>query len=94
MYQSNLISSIGPTQSSPANEQMGSGDSATVPLDGGNNNPNIAVRQRLRWTNELHDRFVEAVTQLGGPDSKSLLLQLVFFCLFDTLWPDSKYLGH
>jgi len=79
MYQSNLISSIGPTQSSPANEQMGSGDSATVPLDGGNNNPNIAVRQRLRWTNELHDRFVEAVTQLGGPESKSLLLQLVLF---------------
>ncbi|CAO2210722.1 unnamed protein product [Urochloa humidicola] len=28
----------------------------------------MAARQRLRWTNELHDRFVEAVTQLGGPD--------------------------
>ncbi|KAI5066614.1 hypothetical protein GOP47_0019238 [Adiantum capillus-veneris] len=25
-------------------------------------------KQRLRWTTELHDRFVEAVTQLGGPD--------------------------
>ncbi|EFJ24990.1 hypothetical protein SELMODRAFT_57477, partial [Selaginella moellendorffii] len=25
-------------------------------------------KQRLRWTSELHDRFVEAVTQLGGPD--------------------------
>ncbi|KAJ8470683.1 hypothetical protein OPV22_025026 [Ensete ventricosum] len=31
-------------------------------------NSNLASRQRLRWTNELHDRFVDAVTQLGGPD--------------------------
>ncbi|XP_018679298.1 myb family transcription factor PHL7 isoform X2 [Musa acuminata AAA Group] len=37
---------------------------------GGNNsdNHNLASRQRLRWTNELHDRFVLAVTQLGGPE--------------------------
>ncbi|GKD23983.1 PHR1-LIKE 2-like protein [Tanacetum coccineum] len=27
-------------------------------------------KPRLRWTAELHDRFVDAVTQLGGPDSK------------------------
>lgn len=26
-------------------------------------------KPRLRWTVELHDRFVDAVTQLGGPDS-------------------------
>lgn len=32
------------------------------------NNPNLASRQRLRWTHELHERFVDAVTQLGGPD--------------------------
>ncbi|KAF9597294.1 hypothetical protein IFM89_016435 [Coptis chinensis] len=25
-------------------------------------------KQRLRWTSELHDRFVDAITQLGGPD--------------------------
>lgn len=24
-------------------------------------------KPRLRWTNDLHDRFVDAVTQLGGP---------------------------
>lgn len=28
-------------------------------------------RPRLRWTAELHERFVDAVTQLGGPDSTS-----------------------
>ncbi|KAJ8500209.1 hypothetical protein OPV22_010761 [Ensete ventricosum] len=41
-----------------------------VPNSGGNNSDihNLASRQRLRWTNELHDRFVHAVTQLGGPE--------------------------
>lgn len=32
-------------------------------------------RPRLRWTADLHERFVDAVTQLGGPDSES-----PFFC--------------
>lgn len=27
-------------------------------------------KQRLRWTSDLHDRFVDAITQLGGPDSE------------------------
>ncbi|CAN6448038.1 unnamed protein product [Victoria cruziana] len=27
-----------------------------------------STKQRLRWTPDLHDRFVEAITQLGGPD--------------------------
>lgn len=40
-------------------------------MNGGNslnNNLSLASRQRLRWTHELHERFVEAVAQLGGPD--------------------------
>lgn len=32
------------------------------------NNPSLASKQRLRWTHELHERFVDAVAQLGGPD--------------------------
>ncbi|OMO97551.1 hypothetical protein COLO4_14528 [Corchorus olitorius] len=28
----------------------------------------LAAKERLRWTQELHDRFEEAVNQLGGPD--------------------------
>ena len=31
-------------------------------------------RPRLRWTAELHERFVDAVTQLGGPDSEFLFM--------------------
>ncbi|XP_073055930.1 LOW QUALITY PROTEIN: myb family transcription factor PHL7-like [Primulina eburnea] len=32
------------------------------------NKATLASKQRLRWTHELHDRFVDAVAQLGGPD--------------------------
>ena len=30
----------------------------------------VAGKSRLRWTPELHERFVEAVAQLGGSDRK------------------------
>lgn len=36
--------------------------SSTPPCPGGSS------KQRLRWTEELHGRFVDAITQLGGPD--------------------------
>lgn len=38
--------------------------------NGGNNlnNASLASKQRLRWTHDLHERFVDAVAQLGGPD--------------------------
>ncbi|XP_057247018.1 myb family transcription factor PHL7 isoform X2 [Beta vulgaris subsp. vulgaris] len=32
------------------------------------NSPSLSSKQRLRWTHELHERFVDAVAQLGGPD--------------------------
>ncbi|CAM8924273.1 unnamed protein product [Rhodiola kirilowii] len=38
------------------------------PLGGGTNSPGVSSKQRLRWTHELHERFVDAVAQLGGPD--------------------------
>lgn len=42
-------------------------------IDGSNiNNPANPVgggKQRLRWTSDLHNRFVDAIAQLGGPDS-------------------------
>jgi len=31
--------------------------------------PGGGSKQRLRWSEELHNRFVDAITQLGGPDS-------------------------
>ncbi|KAF8008863.1 hypothetical protein BT93_K2496 [Corymbia citriodora subsp. variegata] len=30
-------------------------------------NPDRAANQRMKWTHELHQRFVDAVAQLGGP---------------------------
>lgn len=42
-----------------------------------------AGKQRLRWTSDLHDRFVDAITQLGGPDSGYFLFYcIVFYFLF------------
>ena len=28
------------------------------------------AKPRLKWTSELHERFIEAVNQLGGADSE------------------------
>lgn len=39
-------------------------------------------KPRLRWTVELHERFVDAVTQLGGADSaytSFILFMYVYF---------------
>ncbi|CAL9104521.1 unnamed protein product [Musa textilis] len=72
MYQSKAVSSISPnSQNSLAHDQhLELSDNVVFSNSGRNDsgNPNLASRQRLRWSNELHDRFVDAVTQLGGPD--------------------------
>lgn len=72
MYQPKIIYSINQShdnslaqdpQLEPSGKAMGTNDG---PINPGN--PNMSSRQRLRWTHELHERFVDAVTQLGGPD--------------------------
>ncbi|KAM7525335.1 hypothetical protein LguiA_015237 [Lonicera macranthoides] len=52
-------------------QQSNCGGSTMESMSGGdsmNNNASLASKQRLRWTHELHERFVDAVAQLGGPD--------------------------
>ncbi|CAL9116788.1 unnamed protein product [Musa acuminata var. zebrina] len=72
MHRPKPISSLGlgHCNSIAQNQQLESSNNTMSPMNGVNNsnNPNLASRQRLRWTNELHERFVDAVTQLGGPD--------------------------
>lgn len=36
----------------------------------GMNRSDGSGKERLKWTQELHDLFEKAVNQLGGPDSK------------------------
>ncbi|KAF4368837.1 hypothetical protein F8388_021449, partial [Cannabis sativa] len=56
---------------------LDSGVNTMDPVNGGNslNNPSLASKQRLRWTHELHERFVDAVAQLGGPDRDTMVLK-------------------
>lgn len=45
--------------------------------------PGGGSKQRLRWTEELHNRFVDAISQLGGPDSGYFLFsnEILFWSL-------------
>ncbi|KAK4484964.1 hypothetical protein RD792_007570 [Penstemon davidsonii] len=72
MYQSKGVPSSSLVHSNPVvqSQPLDCGASTMDPIGGGNNSnsSNLASKQRLRWTHELHERFVDAVAQLGGPD--------------------------
>lgn len=77
MYQPNGVPSSSLAQSNPLvrSQSFECGGSPVESMSGGNNasnNANLASKQRLRWTHELHERFVDAVAQLGGPDREFL----------------------
>lgn len=82
MYQSKPISSVGSAHGSSFvhDSQLELSGNCMGPNNGpsSSNNPNMTSRQRLRWTHELHERFVDAVTQLGGPDSEYFFFSLLF----------------
>lgn len=76
MYQPKGVPTSSLVHSNPLihSQPLDSGASSMDPISSGNNannNPNLASKQRLRWTHELHERFVDAVAQLGGPDRES-----------------------
>lgn len=74
MYQLNVVPSSNPAHNNEVGlSQPSTFGASTMDIGGGNslnNNPSLASKQRLRWTHELHERFVDAVAQLGGPDSE------------------------
>ncbi|KAL3324866.1 hypothetical protein AABB24_038794 [Solanum stoloniferum] len=70
MYQPKGVpsSSLAHNNAAVNSQSLDCGGGSMDPTGGGNNNSSLASKQRLRWTNELHERFVDAVAQLGGPD--------------------------
>ncbi|KAG8365314.1 hypothetical protein BUALT_Bualt18G0091800 [Buddleja alternifolia] len=73
MYHPNGVPSSSLVHRNPVaqSQPLDCGASTMDPTTGSNNmsnNSNLASKQRLRWTHELHERFVDAVAQLGGPD--------------------------
>lgn len=55
-------------QSASSNQDRPSMYCASFSSDGGVSSAD--PKPRLRWTPELHERFIDAVSMLGGADSK------------------------
>ncbi|XP_027361397.1 myb family transcription factor PHL7-like isoform X2 [Abrus precatorius] len=71
MYHSKSVPSLIRSNSLVHGQHIDCGNSTMDHGNEGNsltNNSNLTSKQRLRWTHELHERFVDAVAQLGGPD--------------------------
>ncbi|KAF7102930.1 hypothetical protein CFC21_103983 [Triticum aestivum] len=71
MYEPKPFPSTGSAHSNPIShdQQIGpTANNAASNIGGNSSNNSFATRQRLRWTDELHGCFLEAVTRLGGPD--------------------------
>lgn len=80
MYNPKKFSTMGLTPS----KAQGDEHLATVAASGGPSGGNSVPaggngKQRLRWTSDLHDRFVDAIAQLGGPDSGFLIFSLELY---------------
>ena len=61
----------------------------TTPPTGNSVNVGIAShkqRLRLRWTQELHKRFGEAVKELGGAESEDYSFYLLFWHLMWSMY--------
>lgn len=75
MYQPKGVpsSNIAHNNSLVHGQHLESGANTMDSINGGSNlnSSSLASKQRLRWTHDLHERFVDAVAQLGGPDRKS-----------------------